>query len=405
MSQQYRAQTSIKEITAAISLISLFVLQGFVSPAQAQNFNSIFENPGGSNSSNYPSNTGGSYNGGSYNGGYSTPPESDFGNYGTGGNSGGYGTNYGNTGNSGNTGSTGGANPNYTPVSTPSMWDTILEKLMGKSKSPGEFIVFPKDTPLATGASGQTDTTNRATNSTNGAANNQTSRQSLIESQNQNRANNNAANFSTGQQWGNVRSTSAMGDGNFASGGVIGQGTGARSGGATVTGTGSSFGSGSNGFTSGSNDNISGGQNMGQSSTGQTNFNQIFENGGNQDATAQRTTPSTQSTYDPKSVQANFAGINSQVQSQLTQTQNYANSARNSLNQAMSSNNSSAIQQAASEARSHANSAQAAAESASSLASTTSSPMARALANQAREQAAQAMNYADQAMAKASASY
>jgi hypothetical protein len=382
MSQQYRAQTSIKEITAAISLISLLGLQGFASPAQAQNFNSIFENPGGSNSSNY-SNQPGSYNGGSYNGGYgNTPPESDFGNYGAGGNTGGYGTNYGNTGN------TGGANPSYNPVNTPSMWDTILEKLMGKSKSPGEFIVFPKDTPLAKGASGQIDTTNRATNSTNGVASNKAYKQSLIEAQNQIRERNKAANFSTGQQWGNVRSTSAMGDGNFTSGGVIGPGTGTRSGGSST------------GLAGGSSNTMNSGNNMGQ-----TNFNQIFDNGGNQATTAQRATTPPQSTYDPKSVQANFAGINSQVQSQLTQTQNHANSARNSLNQAMSSNNSNTIQQAASEARSHANSAQAAAESASSLASTTSSPTAKTLANQAREQAAQAMNYADQAMAKASASY
>lgn len=387
MSQQYRAKSSIKEITAAISLISLFILQGLSSPAQAQNFNSIFDNPGGSNYGNYPSNSGGNYTGGSYNGGYGTPPESDFGNYGTGGNTGGYGTNYGNTGNTGST----GANPNYTPVNTPSMWDTILEKLMGKSKSPGEFIVFPKDTPLAKGAGGQTDTTNRATNSNGGATSDKTYKQSLMESQNQNRAANKATNFSTGQQWGNVRSTSAMGDGNFTSGGVIGAGTGTRTGGVSNSGAG-----GSNNFTTGGN-------NMGQNNT---NFNQIFENGGNQGTTAQRTTsPASQSTYDPKSVQANFAGINSQVQEQLTQTQNYANSARNSLNQAMTSNNSSAIQQAASEARSHANAAQAAAESASSLASTTSSPMAKTLANQAREQAAQAMNYADQAMAKASGSY
>ncbi|MFA7338046.1 MAG: hypothetical protein WC028_14770 [Candidatus Obscuribacterales bacterium] len=405
MSQQYRAKSSIKEITAAISLISLFTLQGLGSPAQAQNFNSIFE-PGGSSSNNYPSNPGGNYTGGSYNGGYGTPPESDFGNYGTGGNTGntgGYGTNYGNTGNTGST----GANPNYTPVNTPSMWDTILEKLMGKSKSPGEFIVFPKDVPLAKGAGGQTDTTNRASNTNGGVANDKTYKQSLMESQNQNRASSKATNFSTGQQWGNVRATSANGDGNFTSGGVIGPGTGTRSGGVAVTGngngngTGANFSGGSSGLTGGSNNNMNSGQNMGQ-----TNFNQIFENGGNQGSSAQRTTsPATQSTYDPKSVQANFAGINSQVQGQLTQTQNYANSARNSLNQAMSSTNSSAIQQAASEARSHANAAQAAAESASSLASTTSSPMAKTLANQAREQAAQAMNYADQAMAKASASY
>lgn len=383
MSQQYRAQTSIKEITAAISLISLLGLQGFASPAQAQNFNSIFENPGGSSSGNY-GNQQGSYNGGSYNGGYGTPPESDFGNYGTGGNTGGYGTNYGNTGNTGST----GANPSYTPVNTPSMWDTILEKLMGKSKSPGEFIVFPKDAPLATGAGGQTDTTNRATNSTNGAASNKAYKQSLIEAQNQNRAGNKAANFSTGQQWGNVRSTSAMGDGNFTSGGVIGPGTGTRSGGSST------------GLVGGSNNTMNSGNSMGQ-----TNFNQIFDNSETQGATPQRAATPPQSTYDPKSVQANFAGINSQVQSQLTQTQNHANSARNSLNQAMSSNNSNIIQQAASETRSHANSAQAAAESASSLASTTSSPTAKTLANQAREQAAQAMNYADQAMAKASASY
>ena len=297
MSQQYRAKSSIKEITAAISLISLFILQGLGSPAQAQNFNSIFE-PGGSNSGNYPSNSGGNYTGGSYNGGYGTPPESDFGNYGTGGNTGGYGTNYGNTGNTGST----GANPNYTPVNTPSMWDTILEKLMGKSKSPGEFIVFPKDTPLATGAGGQTDTTNRATNSNGGAANDRTYKQSLMESQNQNRASNKATNFSTGQQWGNVRATSANGDGNFTSGGVIGPGTGTRSGGLPVTGagtgngTGTNFGGGSTGLTGGNNNFTTGGNNMGQ-----TNFNQIFDNGGNQGAAAQRTTAASQSTYDPKS--------------------------------------------------------------------------------------------------------